>query len=251
MTLRKTLISALAGVLVATATMVAVGTLTATPASADSCYTWNRTLKQGMSGGDVRQLQIRLAGWVSSGEVLAIDGQFGPRTAAAVKRFKQGYGLSSSSGTAGSAVFSKLYQLQDADCTPAHFSYSEFNQNCGARNFQGGRVSASTAKENIRRLMWQLEAMRRKLGNRPLVISSGFRSVSCNASVGGSSTSLHMYGKAADLGTGSGPSLCTMAQRARSAGFREILGPGYPGHSDHTHVGNKSSRFWSASRCGI
>ncbi|GAB3802430.1 hypothetical protein GCM10027605_21940 [Micromonospora zhanjiangensis] len=46
-------------------------------------------------------------------------------------------------------------------------------------------------------------------------------------------------------------SLCTLAQRARYHGFNEILGPGYPGHSDHTHVANKSSRFWSASNCGI
>ena len=56
---------------------------------------------------------------------------------------------------------------------------------------------------------------------------------------------------AADLGTGSGPSLCTMAQAARYAGFEEILGPGYPGHSDHTHLGNQGSRYWSASNCGI
>jgi zinc D-Ala-D-Ala carboxypeptidase len=247
----RSLGGAVAAVLLAMTAVVAVSTLTAGSASADGCFTWNRTLRPGMSGGDVKQLQIRVAGWVGSGEVLAIDGQFGSRTAEAVKRFKRAYGIDSTSGTAGSAVFNKLYQLQDADCTPIHFTYSEFNYNCGARNFNGGKVSASAAKENIRRIMWQLEALRHKLGNRPLVISSGFRSVSCNASVGGSSTSLHMYGRAVDLGTGSAPSLCAMAEKARSSGFREILGPGYPGHGDHTHVGNKSTRFWSAPNCGI
>ncbi|MGH3662928.1 MAG: D-Ala-D-Ala carboxypeptidase family metallohydrolase, partial [Micromonosporaceae bacterium] len=100
-----------------------------------------------------------------------------------------------------------------------------------------------TAKSNILRIMWQLEAVRRKLGNQPITISSGFRSVSCNSSVGGSSTSLHMYGQAADaVGT---PSLCTLHAAGKSAGFEEVLGPGYTGHSDHTHFGNKSSRFWA------
>ena len=80
-------------------------------------------------------------------------------------------------------------------------------------------------------------------------VSSGFRSYACNSAAGGSSTSRHLYGDAVDL-TGS-PSLCTLAQRARYHGWREILGPGYPGHSDHTHLAHKSSYFWSASSCGI
>ncbi|MFC4853829.1 D-Ala-D-Ala carboxypeptidase family metallohydrolase [Actinophytocola glycyrrhizae] len=216
--------------------------------AADACYTWNRTLSQGASGSDVTQLQIRVAGWVASGENLALDGQYGPATANAVKRFQAGYGLTAD-GIAGSQTFNKIYALQDNDCTPIHFSYSEFDDNCGANNFNGGRVSASTAKENIRRIMWQLEALRHKLGDRPMVVTSGFRSVSCNSSVGGSSSSLHMYGQGADLGLSSSPSQCQMWSGARSAGFEEILGPGYPGHNDHVHVGNKSSRFWSAPNC--
>lgn len=225
------------------------GALTAPPtASADSCYTWDRTLRSGSSGSDVTQLQIRVAGWVSQGETLAIDGQYGPATESAVQRFQRGYGLTAD-GIAGPATFSKIYELQDADCTPVHFDYSEFNENCGAHNYKGGKVSAATAKENIRRVMWQLEALRHKLGDRPLVVTSGFRSVSCNSSVGGSPTSLHMYGQAADLGLASGPSQCEMWSAARSAGFNEILGPGYPGHNDHVHVGNKSGRSWSAPNC--
>ncbi|MGH2603446.1 MAG: D-Ala-D-Ala carboxypeptidase family metallohydrolase [Dehalococcoidia bacterium] len=219
--------------------------VTAAPARGDACYTWNRTLKRGMSGGDVEQLQIRLAGWVSYGENLALDGDFGPATEAAVKRFKKGYNFSDTTGVAGSGVFKKLYDLQDADCTPQHFDHSEFNYSCGERDYTGGKVSAATAKRNMMRLMWQLEAMRKKLGGRAIVISSGFRSISCNSSVGGSSTSLHMYGKAADFSRSSGPSLCEMHGAAKRAGFEEILGPGYSGHSDHTHVGNKSSRFWA------
>src|SRR5690606_38269462 len=79
--------------------------------------------------------------------------------------------------------------------------------------------------------------------------SSGFRSYACNSAVGGASNSRHLYGDAADLvGT---PSLCTLARQARAHGFSEILGPGYPGHNDHTHVAFDPSAYWSAPTCGL
>lgn len=62
----------------------------------------------------------------------------------------------------------------------------------------------------------------------------GARSYACNNAVGGASNSQHLYGRSADL-TGA-PSLCTMARQARYHGFGGIFGPGYPGHSDHTHA---------------
>lgn len=238
--------------LLAAAILVAGGftanVATAEPAAADTCYTWNRNLSRGASGSDVSQLQERIAGWAAYGQNIAIDGQFGPATESALKRFQSGYGLTAD-GVAGPQTYSKIYALQDGDCTPVHFSYGEFNDSCGQNTFSGGKVSASTAKLNIRRIMWQLEALRHKLGDRPIVITSGFRSISCNSSVGGSSSSLHMYGQAADLGLGSGPTQCQMWGQARYSGFEEILGPGYPGHNDHVHVGNKSSQFWSAPNC--
>ncbi len=234
----------------ALATSFTVNLMTATPASADGCYTWGRTLSRGTSGSDVTQLQIRVAGWVAYGENLALDGSFGPATEAAVKRFQSAYGLSAD-GIAGPNTYNMIYSLQDDDCTPIHFSHSEFNYSCGERDYTGGAVSEATARENTKRVMWQLEAERKKLGSQSIQITSGFRSYSCNSSVGGSSNSNHLYGTAADLGQSSGPSLCQMAQAARYAGFEGILGPGYPDHNDHTHVDNRSSRSWSAPNCGI
>src|SRR4249919_2792017 len=114
--------------LVATAALavtgvVAVGVASPAPAvHADACYTWTRTLRRGMSGGDVTQLQIRVAGYPGFGNVLGVDGAFGPATEAAVKRFQSAYGLVAD-GVAGSKTFSKLYDLQDDDCSPAHFSF--------------------------------------------------------------------------------------------------------------------------------
>ncbi|WP_373566834.1 D-Ala-D-Ala carboxypeptidase family metallohydrolase [Streptomyces griseicoloratus] len=224
------------------------GTLaTAGTAHADGCYTWNRTLSQGASGADVTQLQIRLGGYPGYGAVLAVDGEFGPATTAALKRFQSAYGLTAD-GVAGPNTFNKLYALQDDDCTPIHFSYSELND-CNT-TWSGGAVSAATAKANALRTMWKLEALRHALGDQPITVTSGFRSYACNDAVGGASSSRHLYGDAADLGAGP-HSLCTLAKQARNHGFRGILGPGYPGHNDHTHVDHRSSQYWSAPTCGI
>lgn len=243
--LRRTVRLILSIVMIAAAALV--GTVaTAGTANADSCYTWNRTLNSGMSGSDVTQLQIRVAGWVTSGEILSYDGAYGARTKAAVAKFQQAYGLSAD-GIAGQATFNKIYALQDADCTPIHFTYGELNK-CNS-TWSGGAVSATTAKANALKTMWKLEALRRAAGDVPIVVSSGFRSVSCNNAVGGASNSRHLYGDAADL-VGS-PSFCSLAQRARTHGFGGILGPGYPGHNDHTHVDGRTSRYWSAPSCGI
>ncbi len=232
-------------VMLLSAVVAGVGA-TAGTASADSCHTWNRTLSQGSSGADVTQLQIRVAGWVTSGERLSYDGQYGARTTAAVKKFQSAYGLSAD-GVAGPATFSRIYSLQDADCTPVHFAYAELNK-CNA-DWSGGAVSAATAKANALKTMWKLEAMRHAFGDVPITVSSGFRSRACNSAAGGSATSRHLYGDAADL-VGS-PSLCRLAQQARTHGFSEILGPGYPGHNDHTHVAFDPSPYWSAPNCGI
>lgn len=233
--------------LLAATALALVGAATiASPAHADGCYTWGRTLAEGSSGEDVRQLQIRVSGYPGYNAVLGLDGAFGPATKSAVIRFQQAYGLSAD-GIAGPQTFNQIYALQDNDCTPINFSYAELN-NCNS-DWSGGAVSASQAKANALVNMWKLQALRKAMGNPQIIVTSAFRSYACNNAVGGSSTSRHLYGDAVDLaGT---PSLCALAQRARYHGWREILGPGYPGHSDHTHVAHKSTQTWSASSCGI
>ncbi|MGW4702125.1 D-Ala-D-Ala carboxypeptidase family metallohydrolase [Streptomyces sp. NPDC004285] len=219
---------------------------TAGPARADECYAWGRTLSAGMSGSDVTELQIRVAGHAAYGEVMAVDGAFGPATKAAVTRFQQAYGLPAD-GIAGAQTFARIYALQDPDCTPAHFTYAELNR-CNS-DWSGGAVGAATAKANGLRTLWKLEALRHAMGDVPLTVTSGFRSYSCNSAVGGASNSRHLYGDAADL-VGS-PSLCRLAQQARYHGFGGIFGPGYPDHNDHTHVDGRTARSWSAPDCGV
>jgi zinc D-Ala-D-Ala carboxypeptidase len=220
----------------------------ANQASADGCYTWGRNLSEGASGEDVRQLQIRVAGWPGFGGHLAIDGQFGPATRAAVQRFQAAYGLGND-GIAGPQTFGKIYELQDDDCTPIHFTYAELDDGCGGSGYDGGPLSEAATRFNALKTMWQLEALRHALGDQPLNITSGFRSIPCNRSVGGASNSQHLYGNAADLvGV---HSFCRMAQQARNHGFGGIFGPGYPAHDDHTHLDIRPNNVWSAPNCGI
>lgn len=232
----------LASVALLAAGLVGVQVAMAPASSADSCYTWNRTLREGASGADVRQLQIRVAGYYGTSG-LVIDGEFGARTESALIRFQRENGLAAD-GIAGSQTYTKLYALQDNDCTPANFSYAELN-GCNS-TWSGGAVSASTAKYNALVSMWKLQGLRHNLGDAPIRVTSGFRSYSCNSAVGGAPNSRHLYGDAVDLG--SGPhSLCTLARGARNYGFHGILGPGYPGHNDHIHVSSGDIR--SAPNC--
>ncbi|WFE38666.1 D-Ala-D-Ala carboxypeptidase family metallohydrolase [Micromonospora sp. WMMD998] len=237
----------------AVATVVA-----APPAHADGCYTWPRTLTQGRSGADVRELQIRVAGWAGYGDIVHIDGRYGPETAAAVKRFQAAYGLRVD-GIAGPQTYAKIYALQDNDCTPKHFSYAELDNGCGTGGWSGGPLSTSATRANALRAMWKLEALRHSLGDKPLYVTSGFRSVACNRKVGGTAGSQHLYGNAADLISRS-RTLCEVARSARDQGFSGIFGPGYPDHGDHVHVDSRrenkqdglaNTTDWSASDCGV
>lgn len=242
--------AALLAMLVTLTSLVALTSVPA-PAFADECYSWGRTLTSGSSGSDVAELQVRVAGWAGYGTVMSVDGSYGSQTTTAVRNFQAAYGLPAD-GVAGPQTFAKIYELQDADCSPAHFSWAEVDGGCGQGGYSGGSVSAATVQSNLLRAMWRAEALRRRMGDRPLAVTSGFRSKACDQSVGGSGSGQHTYGTALDLvGVGGNPTLCTIASNARYAGFGGIFGPGYPDHDDHVHVDIRSSIAWSAPSCGI
>ncbi|MDQ0983010.1 D-Ala-D-Ala carboxypeptidase family metallohydrolase [Streptomyces sp. V2I9] len=230
-----------------TAPSRASASASADAAPADACFTWNRSLSEGAAGEDVRQLQIRVAGYPGFGGELAIDGEFGPATRAAVQRFQAAYGLEAD-GVAGPITFGKIDELQKGDCSPANFDWSELNQ-CGT-DWSGGQVDAATVQAHVLVTMWKLQALRHAMGDRPIGINDGFRDHACNDAVGGAPDSLHLYGLAADLSAGS-QGFCALALRAREHGFTQILGPGYPGHDDHVHVAGGTGRYWSAPGCGL
>jgi len=49
------------------------------------------------------------------------------------------------------------------------------------------------------RLLDMLEILRRRIGNKPIIVNSGYRCPSYNRKVGGVSGSYHLYGMAADV----------------------------------------------------
>jgi zinc D-Ala-D-Ala carboxypeptidase len=249
--MRKRLLALLALVAAAALAVIAVPAFAepeaADVSAADGCYTWSRPLAEGATGDDVRQLQIRVAGYPGFGAVLGLDGDYGPATKAAVTRFQEAYGLPAD-GAANQSTFDKIYELSDDDCSPVNFTFDELN-NCNS-DWSGGNVDAATAMGNALVSMWKLQAMRHAMGDAPITVNGGFRSIACNDAVGGAPGSRHTYGDAVDLGAGS-QGFCGLAQQARNHGFSEILGPGYPDHDDHTHVANRSGQLWSAPNCGI
>jgi hypothetical protein len=171
---------------------------------------FSRRLKKGVEGPDVTELEVRIAGWLKNSRQarLRIGGNFGHRTYRALKSFQKAKHLTVD-GVAGPEVFQALQKMESKDRSTTHFEWDEFDQNfndrCGnkankfAGTFKGGPLPVTRVRENVRRMMWRLEALRARGGGKPIGINSGFRSIAYNRCIGGASLSQHLYGNAADL----------------------------------------------------
>lgn len=73
----------------------------------------------------------------------------------------------------------------------AHFTVGEF--------VRPGVDPSPVVMLNLRKLAEALEEVRAKLGERPIIITSGYRTVEHNRSVGGVRNSTHTKGMAADI----------------------------------------------------
>jgi uncharacterized protein YcbK (DUF882 family) len=110
-----------------------------------------------------------------------------------------------------------------------NFSLAEFtdSQTAARKGLQNVPPPHSEARKNIQRLAEVMEKVRALLGDKPILISSGYRSPEVNAAVGGSKNSAHMSGLAVDFscpGFGVPKHICkTLASHMRELGIDQLI----------------------------
>lgn len=94
-----------------------------------------------------------------------------------------------------------------------HFTLEEFVTSQTAARQGIDNTPDAASRRNLRRLAGQLELVRGALGGKPVLISSGYRCKALNDAIGGSSSSAHMAGLAADFSV---PDFGSVLQTARA-----------------------------------
>lgn len=93
----------------------------------------------------------------------------------------------------------KFINVQGIQMTP-HFALSELiDSDYAERHGIDNVPNSPLVMANLYKLAEMLEKVRKACGDKPLVLSSAYRSPKVNAGVGGSATSDHMTGSAGDF----------------------------------------------------
>jgi hypothetical protein len=80
-----------------------------------------------------------------------------------------------------------------------HFNLEEFSFSAAAARLGLDNIPGSAVITNLNLVAAVMERIRTLLGNRPLLIHSGYRSAEVNRAVGGVATSAHCQGLACDF----------------------------------------------------
>lgn len=112
---------------------------------------------------------------------------------------------------------------EDEQLSP-HFKKSEFNQRRRKLKLKDYTVD--------KELVEKLEKLRESVGNRPITVTSGYRTPDYNKLIGGARKSQHMEGKAADIMV-EGMEAEEVKKHAKKVGFRYTQT--YP-NAPHLHV---------------
>lgn len=82
---------------------------------------------------------------------------------------------------------------------PKEFTREEMTVSQTAARKDIDNVPTGQALSNLCETAWAMVAVRTLLGNKPIIVSSGYRSPALNKVVGGSNTSAHTLGYAVDF----------------------------------------------------
>jgi len=182
-------------------------------------------LKMWSQGEEVKKLQSALN--TLGNNCGDVDGVWGPKTEAAVREFqtKQNLGIDKE----GYDLALKLAAPVTKPETE-HFKFEEFE--C-----PDGTPIPVEYYGNLQKLMNNLEIVRSELGNRPIIIRSGYRSPEYNAKVGGEPGSWHLQACAADIYCeGYNPNCYNVGQVAYTHFYDKNIGGVGLGSNVNVHV---------------
>lgn len=151
-------------------------------------------LRNGSRGSQVRSLQNDII-QLGFGEFLkhyGADSIFGASTEKAVIALQKWLKVKKIDGIVGNETSGAIAKAKrDAGSKGTrNFKISEFASKDGGGLPKGGMDS---------NLITKLEQLRYNLGNKAIVVTSGYRTPTHNKAVGGATNSQHLYGKAADI----------------------------------------------------
>lgn len=110
-----------------------------------------------------------------------------------------------------------------------HFSLEEMtdSQTAARKGLHNVPMIGTPERANLERTAQTMEEVRTILGDKPILISSGFRAPAVNAAVGGSKSSAHMSGLAVDFscpGFGTPLQICkALEPHMRKLGIDQLI----------------------------
>jgi zinc D-Ala-D-Ala carboxypeptidase len=111
----------------------------------------------------------------------------------------------------------------------AHFALEEFtdSQTAARKGIPNVPPVGSPERANLKRTADVMEEVRTLLGDKPILVSSGYRSPAVNAAVGGSKSSAHMSGLAVDFscpGYGTPRAICVaLSPHMKALGIDQLI----------------------------
>lgn len=110
-----------------------------------------------------------------------------------------------------------------------YFTFTEFERSEAACRLSLDNTAPESARANIARLVDTVLDPLRQAWGRPLTVTSGYRRPEVNAAVGGSPTSHHTAGMAADITTGNAVDNRRLYQLVQDLGlpFTQLIGRKY------------------------